>query len=52
MNQIDASAMAAAKARQAVILKRFPVIEVVADLKRLLSNFVRGITGLPVPIPG
>ena len=33
------------------ILKRFPVIEVVGEPKRLLSNFVRGITHLPVRIP-
>ena len=34
------------------ILKRFEVIEVVDEPKRLLSNFVRGITSLPVRIPG
>ena len=34
------------------ILKRFPVIEVVGEPKRLLSNFVRGISELPVRIPG
>ncbi len=34
------------------ILKRFPVIEVVGPPKRLLSNFVRGISELPVRIPG
>ena len=34
------------------ILKRFPVIEVVGEPKRLLSNFVRGITDLQVRIPG
>ena len=34
------------------ILKRFPVIEVVGPPTRLLSNFVRGITELPVRIPG
>ena len=34
------------------ILKRFPVIEVVGEPKRMLSNFVRGITHLPVRIPG
>ncbi len=34
------------------ILQRFPVIEVVGEPKRLLSNFVRGITHLPVRIPG
>ena len=34
------------------ILQRFPVIEVAGEPKRLLSNFVRGITHLPVRIPG
>ncbi len=34
------------------ILKRFPVIEVLGAPKRTLSNFVRGITELPVRIPG
>ena len=34
------------------ILKRFPVIEVVGPPKRLLSNFVRGISELQVRIPG
>ncbi len=34
------------------ILKRFPVIEVLGPPKRILSNFVRGITELPVRIPG
>ena len=34
------------------ILKRFPVIEVTGPPKRLLSNFVRGISELPVRIPG
>ena len=34
------------------ILQRFPVIEVVGEPTRLLSNFVRGITHLPVRIPG
>ena len=34
------------------ILKRFPVIEVVGPPTRLLSNFVRGISHLPVRIPG
>ncbi|NBS58052.1 MAG: cytochrome P450 [Betaproteobacteria bacterium] len=33
------------------ILKRFPVIEVVGDPTRVLSNFVRGFTHLPVRIP-
>jgi cytochrome P450 len=33
------------------ILKRFPVIEVVGEPKRVLSNFVRGFTHLPVRIP-
>jgi cytochrome P450 len=34
------------------ILKRFPVIEVTGEPTRLLSNFVRGISSLPVRIPG
>ena len=34
------------------ILQRFPVIEVVGPPKRVLSNFVRGFTELPVRIPG
>ena len=34
------------------ILRRFPVIDVVGEPRRLLSNFVRGITHLPVRIPG
>jgi cytochrome P450 len=34
------------------ILKRFETIEVVGPPQRLLSNFVRGITSLPVRIPG
>jgi cytochrome P450 len=34
------------------ILKRFESIEVVGPPKRLLSNFVRGISELPVRIPG
>ncbi|MCU0967047.1 MAG: cytochrome P450 [Burkholderiaceae bacterium] len=34
------------------ILKRFPVIEVTGPPTRLLSNFVRGISHLPVRIPG
>ena len=34
------------------ILKRFPVIEVVGEPKRVLSNFVRGFTQLPVRLPG
>ena len=34
------------------ILKRFPVIEVIGPPTRLLSNFVRGISHLPVRIPG
>jgi cytochrome P450 len=33
------------------ILKRFSVIEVVGEPKRVLSNFVRGFTHLPVRIP-
>jgi cytochrome P450 len=34
------------------ILKRFEGIEVMGPPKRMLSNFVRGITSLPVRIPG
>ncbi|MBN8507846.1 MAG: cytochrome P450 [Burkholderiales bacterium] len=34
------------------ILKRFEVIEVMGPPKRVLSNFVRGISSLPVRIPG
>ncbi len=34
------------------ILKRFPVIEVTSEPKRMLSNFVRGITDMRVRIPG
>ena len=34
------------------ILKRFPVIEVVGEPTRVLSNFVRGYTHLPVRLPG
>ncbi|MGH7043740.1 MAG: cytochrome P450 [Acetobacteraceae bacterium] len=34
------------------ILKRFPVIEVVGEPKRIYSNFIRGIASLPVRIPG
>ena len=34
------------------ILERFPVIEVVGEPTRTLSNFVRGFTHLPVRIPG
>ncbi|MEO8250616.1 MAG: cytochrome P450 [Burkholderiales bacterium] len=34
------------------ILKRFPVIEVVGEPKRVRSTFVRGFSHLPVRIPG
>lgn len=34
------------------ILQRFDLIEVTGPPKRLLSNFVRGISALPVRIPG
>ena len=34
------------------ILQRFPVIEVVGPPVRVRSNFVNGITALPVRIPG
>jgi cytochrome P450 len=33
------------------ILKRFPVIEVMGPPKRIYSNFIHGITSLPVRIP-
>ena len=34
------------------IMKRFPVIEVVGEPKRIYSNFIHGISELPVRIPG
>src|SRR3954465_13547687 len=34
------------------ILRRFPMIEVVGEAKRVYSNFIRGIRSLPVRIPG
>jgi cytochrome P450 len=34
------------------IIKRFPVIEVMDEPKRIYSNFIHGITSLPVRIPG
>ena len=34
------------------ILKRFPVIEVVGEPKRILSSLLRGYDELPVRIPG
>ena len=34
------------------IMKRFPVIEVVGEPERVVSNFVMGISKLPVRIPG
>ncbi len=34
------------------ILKRFPMIEVVAEPSRIYSNFIHGISALPVRIPG
>jgi cytochrome P450 len=34
------------------IMKRFPVIEVMDEPKRIYSNFIHGITSLPVRIPG
>jgi cytochrome P450 len=34
------------------ILPRFASIEVVGPPRRVLSNFVRGYTALPVRIPG
>jgi cytochrome P450 len=33
------------------ILKRFPRIEVMAEPRRIYSNFIRGISELPVRIP-
>ena len=33
------------------IMKRFPVIEVMAPPSRIFSNFIHGITALPVRIP-
>ena len=33
------------------ILKRFPVIEVMGEPKRIYSNFIHGITAMPVRIP-
>ena len=33
------------------ILKRFPVIEVVGEPRRTLSNFVHGIVSMKVRIP-
>ncbi len=34
------------------IMKRIPVIEVMDEPKRIYSNFIHGITSLPVRIPG
>ena len=34
------------------LMKRFPVIEVMGEPKRIYSNFIHGITSLPVRIPG
>ena len=34
------------------ILKRFPVIEVMGEPRRIYSNFIHGISSLPVRIPG
>ena len=34
------------------IVKRFPVIEVLDEPKRIYSNFIHGIASLPVRIPG
>jgi cytochrome P450 len=33
------------------ILKRFPMIEVVGEPKRIFSNFIHGFSSLPVRIP-
>ncbi len=34
------------------MMKRFPLIEVVGEPRRLTSNFVKGYEYLPVRIPG
>ncbi len=34
------------------IMKRFPVIELMDEPKRIYSNFIHGITAMPVRIPG
>ncbi len=34
------------------IMKRFPVIELMEEPQRIYSNFIHGITALPVRIPG
>jgi cytochrome P450 len=34
------------------IMKRFPVIELMGEPQRIYSNFIHGITALPVRIPG
>ena len=34
------------------IMKRFPVIELMGEPQRIYSNFIHGISGLPVRIPG
>ena len=34
------------------IMKRFPVIELMGEPKRIYSNFIHGISSLPVRIPG
>jgi cytochrome P450 len=34
------------------IMKRFPMIEVMGEPRRIYSNFIHGITSLPVRIPG
>jgi cytochrome P450 len=34
------------------IMRRFPVIELMGEPKRIYSNFIHGITALPVRIPG
>jgi cytochrome P450 len=34
------------------IMKRFPVIEVMGEPRRIYSSFVHGIVSMPVRIPG
>jgi hypothetical protein len=34
-----------------LVIKRFPVIEVLDEPQRVYANFIRGIASLPVRIP-
>ena len=34
------------------IMRRFPVIELMGEPQRIYSNFIHGITAMPVRIPG